>query len=252
MEKIAEKNEIICFLQKKKQREKFLAFDLYKKRQCRCVIEDESHVFVFSYKSKKYGLRMTFNVFADNYHVFVNDENAQWIRRMKRVVKLLEESGLWSNIKEQYQNVLNSGMTLQDKKRIEEIYWSLCPSTHIPKEEIDKAFGDFPKKFPFVFRRDKDGKLDVDTKYIWELSRCELKSMYFGKYDNTQYKDNIKKAISEKRDYRIYRLPLNYDVTFEYSASKNMAWYSEEYRNCGNGHYYIALNHSTALFCEND
>ena len=40
--------------------------------------------------------------------------------------------------------------------------------------------------------------------------------------------------------------------TFEYEPDKNKAWYSEEYRGCGNGHYYIALNSSMALFCEND
>ena len=40
--------------------------------------------------------------------------------------------------------------------------------------------------------------------------------------------------------------------TFEYKADKNKAWYSEEYRGCGNGHYYIAIDENTALFIEND
>ena len=44
----------------------------------------------------------------------------------------------------------------------------------------------------------------------------------------------------------------SYDVSFQLKAKERKAWYSEEYRGCGNGHYYLALNHSCALFYEHD
>lgn len=43
-----------------------------------------------------------------------------------------------------------------------------------------------------------------------------------------------------------------YDVSFEYNPELNRAWYSEEYSGCGNGHYYLALNRTHAMYCEDD
>lgn len=49
-----------------------------------------------------------------------------------------------------------------------------------------------------------------------------------------------------------------YDVSFEYKPAslsedgKARAWYSEEYRGCGNGHYYLALDDQHALYYEDD
>ena len=105
--------------------------------------------------------------------------------------------------------------------------------------------------YPFMIKTDRDGKEYIDTDYIWELSRCKLKSMYFGYY-NTEEKEQIRKAISERRQYSTPRIRTNYDVSFDYNPENNKAFYREEYKDCGNGHYYLALNHSTAVFCEDD
>lgn len=75
--------------------------------------------------------------------------------------------------------------------------------------------------------------------------------MYFGKFDNETEKQTIKEKIQNNENYSTWHRT-NYDTSFEYNAEKKMAWYSEEYKNCGNGHYYFALDNSTALFCEND
>ena len=44
----------------------------------------------------------------------------------------------------------------------------------------------------------------------------------------------------------------SYDVSFSYDPKLQHAWYSEEYKNCGNGHYYLALDETHALFYEDD
>ena len=75
--------------------------------------------------------------------------------------------------------------------------------------------------------------------------------MYFGKYTNKDEKLEIKAALNDHRSYSTNAYT-SYDVSFEYNADKNMAWYSEEYKGCGNGHYYLALDENTALFCEDD
>ena len=120
-------------------------------------------------------------------------------------------------------------------------------------QEAKKAFWDrtpissFASKYPFLF---EDGELN--SEYFTEIGECRLKSMYFGKRDNKTYKEMIASHLKNKENFTLYRIPVNYDVSYEYDADKNKAWYSEEYRNCGNGHYYLALDNSTALFVEDD
>ena len=118
--------------------------------------------------------------------------------------------------------------------------------------EMEVLWGDYPEKYPFAFGRDEDGNLFFETDYIHEKSDAKLKTMYFGKHDNHYVKECISNALAEKRRYCSGRYRTSYDVSFEYDPSRNMAWYSEEYKDCGNGYYYIALDANTALFIEKD
>ena len=46
-----------------------------------------------------------------------------------------------------------------------------------------------------------------------------------------------------------------YDNSIEFRLcddGKKRGWYSEEFKNCGNGHYYLALDERRAIFCEDD
>ena len=45
-----------------------------------------------------------------------------------------------------------------------------------------------------------------------------------------------------------------YDNTVEIANrdGKKLAWYSEEYRRCGNGHYYLMFDATHAIFYEDD
>lgn len=256
MIKITEISEKMAFLSKIGCFRKFLAINIYTGEKHRCSVEDENNVFVYAKRCKRSGYRYTKVRFSQTFNIISNTEdeiNAQWRRRIRKAVTCMESSGLWHEIKEKYINILESGMTWGDRCRMDDLYWEVfSPSNKSSEEEKERAYAPYVKKYPFAFYRDDNGNLLIDTFYIWEQSRCILKSMYFGKYQNREIKEQFKKAIEEKRDYHRYRIPVNYDVTLEHKADKAMAWYSEEYRNCGNGHYYLALNHSTALFCEDD
>ena len=225
-------------------------------RPHRCVVENDQNVFIFSYGKTKYGFRRDKEYFAKNYNIFALpsevDENKAWQRRMRRAVKCMESSGLWEKIKKMFEQILYSGMTLEEKRALYELYENYdSPAKDFSEEEKAKAFLPYLRKFPFVFYEDHNGNLHIDTDYIWELSDCKIKSMYFGKYANKRIKDELQQAIRSKKDYKGSRT-VSYDVSINYQAKDNKAWYSEEYRNCGNGHYYLALDHSTALFYEND
>ena len=222
----------------------------------RCVVEDGESVFVFSYGKTKYGFRRDKEYFAKHYNILSLpsevDENTAWQRRMRRAVKCMNTSGLWTEIKKVFEQILYSGMTLEDKKALYELYENYdSPAKDFSEEEKAKAFLPYLRKFPFVFYEDNKGCLHIDTEYIWELSDCKLKSMYFGKYANQRIKAELQQAIKNKNDYSAGQT-VSYDVSVNYQAKDNKAWYSEEFRNCGNGHYYLALDHSTAVFYEND
>jgi hypothetical protein len=65
--------------------------------------------------------------------------------------------------------------------------------------------------------------------------------------------NNIKQAIRDKVDYRT-KWRKNYDnsIHIEHGNNNLRGWYSEEYKDCGNGHYYYLLDETHALYGEKD
>ena len=72
-----------------------------------------------------------------------------------------------------------------------------------------------------------------------------------GKYQNEYVLARIKAALEHKVESR-ESARASYDVSFSYNPELSKAWYSEEYKGCGNGHYYLALDAAHALFYEDD
>lgn len=216
----------------------------------RAVKESSDTVFVFWSRAKRYGIRLSLDEFLNTHDLIIDTEeeiDKKWHKRINKAIKYLNESGLWPDIKNFFENL--SKMSYSDKKAIEEIYWN---HWHVPNEDTQKAYQPYVEKYPFAFISHEDGSVNVCTKYIFEESECKLKSMYFGKHENTFVKEKFAEALKNKQSYSTGIIKVNYDVSLEYNAKLQKAWYSEEYVGCGNGHYYIALNANTALFCEDD
>lgn len=90
----------------------------------------------------------------------------------------------------------------------------------------------------------------------WFLIDGKIKKMTFHKGKNDKFitesiLKEINAAMQNKTPYSA-KGKNGYDVSFEYDPSLQKAWYSEEYKDCGNGHYYLALNDTHAIFCEDD
>lgn len=90
----------------------------------------------------------------------------------------------------------------------------------------------------------------------WFLIDSKIKKMTFHK--GKEYKgitesilEEIKASMKNKIPYSV-KGKNGYDVSFQYDPKSQKAWYSEEYKNCGNGHYYLALNDRYAIFYEDD
>lgn len=255
--RIKDKNQKIETLQNLSKYQKFHCVEVENSSGTvvRFAVEGNDTVFVYCKGLRRYGCRYSIPQFTELYDLIIDSEeelDKKWHKRIARAIKCLEKSGLWSEQKVFFENLYK--MTLEDKNALDAIYWSDLNKYNSSNDDLDKlqkAYEPFIEKYPFAFSKTDDGIYTLITDYIWERSNCKLKSMYFGKGQNAFIKKVIKKTIQDKQDYR-FGTRVNYDVSFEYNSDKNMAWYSEEYKDCGNGHYYIALDENTALFCEDD
>jgi hypothetical protein len=104
----------------------------------------------------------------------------------------------------------------------------------------------------------EDGTERMNTGVLWYMDVLPVvKKMRFTRWGN----DEILKSLAE----RIAKAKVgervtehgrtSYDVSFEYKETEEgykLGWYSEEYRNCGNGHYYLALDATHAVYYEKD
>ena len=233
-------------------------------KDTRIMKEDAETVFVYLPGKKRYGHRISQKAFCSMYSIKVvkkTDKNTAWHRRINRAIKCLESSGLWPNILEVLQNL--NKMTYKDKEEMLMIYTTYRPqyihsddSEEVKQQkkasnqaQVEALFGDYITKYPFIF--EKNGVVNASN-YLWEMSEVKLKKMNFGKYWGDSYRSEIKNALEAKTSYSTGKIQVNYDNSFSYDAEKNKAWYSEEYRGAGNGHYYLALDGETALFVEDD
>lgn len=213
--------------------------------------EDENTVFVFAKGSRSKGWRRSNELFIKYYEAGSYDDvrrkqNDKFYADLKKASDKLQKSGLWGDFKVVLDNLLN--VSPEDKDSIYAIWRDELKPDKTPSE----AYKPFVEKYPFLFNKDKDGVYQLNYEYVDLISRKELglKSMYFGTF-NKYEKTEIKCAIADKRPYST-RAYTSYDVSFNYDPEKAKAWYSEEYKGCGNGHYYIALDENSALFIEND
>lgn len=94
----------------------------------------------------------------------------------------------------------------------------------------------------------------------WWGSECfhnlfyiKIRTMRSNKWLKDYHIKQIKSALAEKRNYQD-RWRDGYDNSFEIRHDKECVrgWYSEEYKDCGNGHYYFLLDETHIIFAEND
>lgn len=234
----------------------------------RAVLENDREVFIYNHKSSRYGQRLPIEYFISQYmidYVEPVDPAIAWERRVRNVIKKLEASGLWPNIKKTFEELLAMGY--ERRRKLRDLFWNdswekwdLLSAAYKDPDGVDafnsafeNHYGELMNEIPFAFHKDREnrGKWGVKTDLIFEMSDAKTKSMYFGRGKNARIKSEIQEAMDSKYRY-VVDTRTSYDVRFEYDPEENKAWYSEEYKDCGNGHYYLAIDANTALFYEND
>ena len=218
-------------------------------------------------------------------------ENVVFDNSCAKILKYLNESGLWDNInkevtiykalgydyvKKLYDNFAFGRGGKDIDKDIEENLEVYSEIVKILEEKgIDKETIEFLKEFFYVrvddntlrylqagikvstaFYNTPVFSVDSFTRDFEWINKAKIKTMIFHKsrWDNAKtehIRQNIAEALKNKTSYQC-RGSNGYDVSFEYDAEKNKAWYSEEYVGCGNGHYYLALDSTHAIYYEKD
>jgi hypothetical protein len=178
-------------------------------------------------------------------------ETDKWEHSWKTVLKYLENSGFWGEIAEDIRVALELG---RDKIiQAYDINHEYNHDSNLSYQEERKLQAERIKAIDgrLVKYRD-DGSFYPNSEILWHIRYpARVKTMYFGKYENKNKMEAIKIAMQSKTSITVFGR-YNYDVHLEYNAEKGKAWWSEEYKNCGNGHYYLALDATHVLFYEDD
>lgn len=196
---------------------------------------DARGVCIMNRKSRRYGHLINA---TDDYDKWVNlvpfakqdiDVYKRVVKRAKKIEKILDESGLWANIKTMLHTFLY--------ERNEE-----------EQKAIINIALDYQKNF--------DEKDAIFTRWIFESlasDKC-FKTINWFKYEKEEYGKLLEERIKAKEDFR-YFWHKGYDNRISVEKGKNgilLGYYSEEYTGCGNGYYSILLDAKHALFCEKD
>lgn len=234
------------------------------------LLEEDGTVFIFNPRGRRYGLRTSDEWFISSRYMveYTPDVDAAklWERRVRNVIKKLDASGLWPDIKRDFEIMLEIGY--ENRRKLQLLNSNECDALLIESRAyinnqhdeqaienyrlaLERYYGELEREVPQAFYRTERGFLHPRTDLLYEMSDAMTKSMYFGKGLNDLTKHEIAEAMAAKRRYTA-TARTSYDVSFEYDPERNKAWYSEEYRDCANGHYYLAIDANTALFYEND
>lgn len=148
---------------------------------------------------------------------------------MEKVVNYLSKSGLWENIKNDYIKILS-----HDDNWLEN-----CLSLEYSKQrELLKGV---------------DASFHVDS--IIRTAKKGIVSINYLSDDKEEIRKNIiETSINDNKEYN-HTWRKGYDNSVYFSTNDNglkRGYYSTEYKGCGNGHYYFALDERHAIFCETD
>lgn len=149
-------------------------------------------------------------------------DNALLYKRLETLIFKLEKSGLWCDLKDALKILHSKGF--EEFNRYASFNYSQC-------REWEDA---------------NNAHIGLDS--LINTLKKGFKSINF---DSTNLKNHVTQCFNQRIELRT-AWRKGYDNSIEYSPSRNKAWYSEEYKNCGNGHYYLMINATQAIFCEDD
>jgi len=211
----------------------------------RLFVSQDSRICVLRKGSRRYGYILPYNVARID---LINEKKKApevvWRESWEKVANRLDRSGLWGDMLVDVRTAL--GVGYEKLQAAHAVYWQNDATTESRVRDITAIDPRLIKSSP------ETGQPYPDTSILYYMVRpAKVKKMWFGKYRTEDTLAEIALAMKNRVEYKTFEVA-GYDVSFHYVPERLQAWYSEEYRDCGNGHYYLALDATHALFYEDD
>jgi hypothetical protein len=174
---------------------------------------------------------------------YKSDEQ-KWIDQLNKIKSKLIQSGLWSYMIKDIDKALKIGYTKMNNTYSE--YWQ------IPFDDARHNF--LIQNYPEFISVNEKGDKYFDNSFLWtwtKMPKVEKMRFHKDKDHNAHVLNIISEHMKEEKEYTTYG-NYQYDISFSYDPLNKKAFYSKEFRGCGNGHYYIALDSTHAMFIEKD
>lgn len=179
-------------------------------------------------------------------------------RNCEKAASLLAISGLWPEIRKRME--VMAAMPVEEYNRLMtlwQVYDELYSHRELTYDERDRLQEEKRKEYEAYFtERGATG----DWYHFRQLSdNKQIVSIPYGKW-NQDVRQRVEKALERARqaegDYEQetarWRGSYDFSVGVRKRNGELMGWYSAEYKNCGNGHYYLLLDATHAIYCEDD
>ena len=148
-----------------------------------------------------------------------------------KVAVALKKSGLWQDIRKDFEALI-----LLDDATLEKFIYG--PMDDAERKELATSIG-------------LSDRMNLGFSDLADTINKGLKKINYSPY--YAYESQFKNAIENHQDFDArWRKGYDNSISCKTIGGQNCAWYSEEYKNCGNGHYYLAINGTHAIFYEND
>jgi len=209
----------------------------------RLWLHEDGRIAIMSKGRKKWGHELS--SWSDHYEDWATlklvehdeiDYYKRFVKRATDALKMLNESGLWKDIKESIEHFFNLSETEQ-RELVNDI---MTDSYELFYHEVYKENG----KYSWV------SGYQVFEAFV--RKRC-WKSIAWSKWERERMSAEVAECIKNGTNFH-RRWENGYDNSVEIANrdGEKLAWYSEEYRGCGNGHYYLMFDATHAIFYEDD
>lgn len=226
-------NQIHPYIVSTTQHEHVVKYADGTKRIARLFYSNEGFLCEFNRRSKKWGhhfdTRGVVSVEPTNKKA---DLIAKTRRFLKKVIATLEKSGLWANTLHDFKIIAQL-----DDERLNKFLQAEWDESQAMADELG------------LYHR--QGGVDC---LKWTVIKG-IKTINYNSWDNPAMVQEFAKAIAEKRQWSLrWRKGYDNSVECRFDEKDNVmrAWYSEEYKGYGNGHYYYAIDERHAIFGEDD
>ena len=203
---------------------------------------DDGRIAIMSKGRRKFGHELS--IWYDHYDEWTDlrlvehkefDYYKRFVKRASDALEMLNNSGLWPDIRKSIEHFFS----LTEEER---------------KELVNDIVTDSYEKF---YKQTWD-----NGKYAWvschqvfesfKNKNC-WKSIAWSRWERNRMSEEVADCIKNGKKFH-RRWTNGYDNTLDVEVNDGVmrAWYSEEYRNCGNGHYYLMFDATHAIFYEDD